>query len=170
MQSSSEEFTLKKLFIYSTLIATIVIAGGCSHKPIKPTDQTGAPLNMDASDGGSSDQGNAMGLKTVHFEYDSSLLPESAKRLLEANAAILKDHPNMHIQIEGNCDQKGGIQYNLALGERRAKSARDFLLDAGIGSDRITIVSFGKEHLLSTGETEADYAKNRRDNFVITRK
>src|SRR5579885_3147970 len=145
----------------------------CSHKGVKPDDNgvssSDLPNGATAGDSPSSDAGNAMGLQTVHFAYDSSLLTADAKSTLKANAAILKSNPSVHIQIEGHCDQRGGIQYNIALGEKRANSAKHYLQDLGISDARITTISYGKERLLDPAETEEAYAKNRRANFVITK-
>jgi peptidoglycan-associated lipoprotein len=111
-----------------------------------------------------------MGLQTVHFPYDSSNLDSEAKNVLRSNAEILKTNSNVKIQIEGHCDARGGIQYNLALGERRAKSVKDYLVDAGVSGNRISTISYGKERLLDPGTSEEANAKNRRANFVITSK
>lgn len=147
---------------------------GCGHKAVKPDESNNVPAadaaGATAGDGSqSSDQGNAQGLQTVHFGYDSNTLSAEAKAVLKANARILKDHPALRIQIEGHCDQRGGIQYNIALGERRASSAKHFLEDQGVAAGRITTISYGKERPLDPAETEEAYAKNRRANFVLTK-
>jgi peptidoglycan-associated lipoprotein len=150
----------------------ILSFASCSSKSVKPDTPPAdaAPDNpVTSTDLQSSDTGNAKGLQTVHFEYDSSILSAEAKSVLKANAAILKNNPSLSIQIEGHCDQRGGIQYNLALGEKRANSAKHFLIDQGIPDGRITTISFGKEHPVDQAETEEAYAKNRRANFVITK-
>jgi peptidoglycan-associated lipoprotein len=143
----------------------------CSHKAIKQDDQVASAASQDSQfkDLGSSDAGNAYGLKTVHFSYDSSLLGAEAKKLLVDDASILKQNAQIRIQVEGHCDQQGGIQYNLALGERRATAVKHYLSDHGVQIDRITTVSYGKEKLLDTSNTEEANAKNRRANLVITR-
>lgn len=146
----------------------------CSQKSVKIDDGTVNSSDLaqgvaSSQDSPSSDAGNAMGLHTVHYTYDSSLLTADAKNTLKSNAAILKSNPSVHVQIEGHCDQRGGIQYNIALGERRANSAKHYLEDLGIAEARITTISYGKERLLDPAETEEAYAKNRRANFVITK-
>jgi peptidoglycan-associated lipoprotein len=162
---------IRRLLIATTVL-TLVIGAGCSGKKTKPEDEGSVPnaASADENHGGDSDSGSAMGLQTVHYPYDSSTLDSEGKSVLKANAQILKDHPNLKIQIEGHCDQRGGIQYNIALGERRANSAKAFLTDAGVSSERVTVISFGKEKPIDPAETEAAYAKNRRANFVITSK
>ena len=76
---------------------------------------------------------------------------------------------NIHVQIEGHCDQRGGIQYNLALGEKRAEAVKKYLIGLGVGGSRIQTISYGKEHLLDSSSTEDAYSRNRRANFVLTR-
>ena len=117
---------------------------------------------------GDSDSGKAMGLQTVHFPYDSFVLDSEAKSFLASNANIMKDKANLKVQIEGHCDARGGIQYNIALGEKRANSVKKYIVDLGVAGDRITVISFGKEKPVDPGTTEEAYAKNRRGNFVIT--
>jgi peptidoglycan-associated lipoprotein len=147
---------------------TALVAGeGCSHKPARPEEPI-APAQGSDTDLGSSDGGNTLGLRTVHFKYDSDILASTDKSVLTEDALILKAHPSIRVQIEGHCDQRGGIQYNIALGERRAKAARDFLMDQGIAGDRLTTISYGKEKPIDSAQTETAYAKNRRDNLVIT--
>lgn len=124
-------------------------------------------LAQDLSD---SDAGRAMGLQTVHYAYDSSVLDATAKGALDENARILKEKSSLKVQIEGHCDERGGIQYNIALGERRASVAKSYLIDKGVNADQLTIISYGKEKPLDAGHTEEAWAKNRRSNFRITEK
>lgn len=105
-------------------------------------------------------------LKEIHFDFDKyNIRPEDAK-ILDANAAWLKSNPSNLVLIEGNCDERGTAEYNLALGERRAKSAMNYLVAQGVQANRITIISYGKERPVCTEHTEACWAKNRRDNFL----
>ncbi|MBI2606931.1 MAG: peptidoglycan-associated lipoprotein Pal [Deltaproteobacteria bacterium] len=124
-------------------------------------------LAQDMSD---SDTGRAAGLQTVHYAYDSSVLDSTAKGTLDENARILKEKSSLKVQIEGHCDERGGIQYNIALGERRASVAKAYLVDKGVGADRVTIISYGKEKPVDQGHSEESWAKNRRSNFRITEK
>ncbi len=152
------------------LLVSFVSLNGCSKKgQVNPEDSvlpsaTGADENWS----GDSDVGKAGGLQTVNFDYDSFTLNEQAQSVLKANAQILKDKASVKVQVEGHCDKRGGTQYNLALGEKRANAVRKFLVDQGIKKARIAIVSFGHEKPLDQGDSESAYAKNRRGNFVIT--
>lgn len=111
-----------------------------------------------------------MGLQTVHFAYDSAVLDSGAKEELRGNAQILKDKSNLKVQIEGHTDERGGIQYNVALGERRANSAKAYLVDQGVSASRVETISYGKEKPIDAGHDDAAWSKNRRANFRITEK
>jgi peptidoglycan-associated lipoprotein len=151
------------------LIMLSCFALGCSHNKPKADNSLDNSAAM-SNDMGSSDTGNAMGLQTIHFPYDSSLVDSNDKVTLTQNADILKSNPTVHIQVEGYCDNRGGIQYNIALGEKRAQAVKHFLQDHGVKGNRVTVISFGKEKPVDPANTEEAYAKNRRANFVITSK
>jgi peptidoglycan-associated lipoprotein len=149
------------------VVATLSFTA-CSKKP--KTDDTNIPsaANADENMNGDSDSGKAMGLQTVHFAYDAFTLDSATKSTLKSNAQILKDKASVKIQVEGHCDNRGGIQYNVALGEKRANSVKKFLQAQGVSADRVTTISFGKEKPIAQGDTEEAYAQNRRANFAIT--
>jgi peptidoglycan-associated lipoprotein len=152
------------------VLISFVSLNGCSKKgQVNPEDSAlPSAAGADENWSGDSDVGKAGGLLTVNFDYDVFTLDDQAKGILRTNAQILKDKPSVKVQVEGHCDKRGGTQYNLALGEKRANSVRKYLVDLGIKKSRISIVSFGHEKPLAFGDSEADYAKNRRGNFVIT--
>jgi peptidoglycan-associated lipoprotein len=108
-------------------------------------------------------------LRDAFYEYDSSTLTEQAREALQASASWLKGYPQYGLLIEGHCDERGTEQYNLALGDRRANAARDYLISLGIDSGRIRTISYGEERPFDTGTTEAAFAKNRRAHLVLTR-
>ncbi len=103
----------------------------------------------------------------VYFEYDSAVLTSDAQALLQKKAQWLQDNPDARVVIEGNCDERGSNEYNLALGDRRAESAKTFLVNLGISPSRLATVSYGEERPVDTGKTESAYAKNRHDHFVL---
>lgn len=109
-------------------------------------------------------------LKPIFFDYDSSDVAGEAQKILDANAEVLKKNRSWVITIEGHCDERGTAEYNLALGERRALSARTYLVSLGIPADRIRTVSYGKEFPFDPGHNEESWARNRRDHFVVTQK
>jgi peptidoglycan-associated lipoprotein len=109
-------------------------------------------------------------LKPVFFAIDSSDLSSSGQTTLQENAGVMKQFGTWQITIEGHADERGSAEYNLALGERRALVARDYLISLGIPATRVRTVSYGKEFPFDPGRDEAAYAKNRRAHFVITAK
>ena len=106
--------------------------------------------------------------KPVFYDYDSSDLSPAGKTALDDNAALLKKYSTWVITIEGHCDERGTPEYNLALGERRAVTARTYLVSLGIAADRLRTVSYGKEFPFDPGHDENAWAKNRRAHFVVT--
>ncbi len=104
----------------------------------------------------------------VYFDYDQSEIRGDAREALDAKLPLLRANPAMRIRIEGNTDARGANEYNIALGLRRANAARRYLVAQGIDNARIDVVSYGEERSVDQGTTETAYAKNRRDDFVIT--
>jgi peptidoglycan-associated lipoprotein len=109
-------------------------------------------------------------LGMVHFDYDKYFIREDAKPVLEANASWLKKFRSTKILIEGHCDERGTEEYNLALGEKRAKSTQDYLISLGISADRIRIISYGKSQPLDPGHNEDAWQRNRRSQFLVIEK
>jgi len=109
-------------------------------------------------------------LKDIHFDFDKYEILPGDTAILKGNADLLKKNPTVKIQIEGHCDERGTTQYNLALGERRANSTRNYLLSLGIPSDCISTISYGEEKPLDPRRDEEAWRKNRRAHFVILSK
>ena len=109
-------------------------------------------------------------LQDAYFDYDASDLRDDARTNLSANAEWLKRYPSIQVLVEGHCDERGTSAYNLALGDRRANAARDYLGSLGVASSRVRTVSYGKERPFCTDATEDCYQQNRRAHFVITAK
>ncbi|MFW6161059.1 MAG: peptidoglycan-associated lipoprotein Pal [Acidobacteriota bacterium] len=109
-------------------------------------------------------------LDMIHFDFDKYFIREDAKPVLSANAAWLEKWSSVKILIEGHCDERGTEEYNLALGEKRAKATYDYLVSLGISPDRIKIISYGKSQPLDPGHNEEAWAKNRRAQFTIIAK
>jgi peptidoglycan-associated lipoprotein len=104
----------------------------------------------------------------IYFDYDKSEIRDDAKAALDSKLALLRANPSMKIRIEGNTDARGSNEYNMALGLRRANAARRYLVAQGIDNARFEVVSYGEERPVDQGTTDDAYAKNRRDDFVIT--
>ncbi len=103
----------------------------------------------------------------ILFEFDSASLSVEAQEILRAKAEWLRENPRARVMIEGHCDERGPNEYNLALGDRRAYSARAFLVDLGIDDARLTTISYGEEQPIDSRSSEEAWAKNRRAHFVI---
>lgn len=166
--------SLRSLLSVLILGMSVALTGcGSSSK----TASSNSDISADASNSGldlelngDSDSSKAGGLRTIFFAYDSSSLSSDARSTLESNVAFLKSNPGVEIQVEGHCDERGGVQYNLALGERRAKAVRDYMVAMGVSGSRVTTISFGKERPLAFGHDDSAWGQNRRANFVVTAK
>lgn len=108
-------------------------------------------------------------LKTVFFDFDKYDLSDNARGVLRNNAAWMTQNSKYYVVIEGHCDERGTIEYNLALGERRAKAVRDYMADLGVDRGRLRVVSYGEEKPADPGHTDEAWAQNRRAEFVIER-
>ena len=106
-------------------------------------------------------------LKDVHFDFDKYDIRPSDTKMLDANAAWLKSNSTMLVLIEGHCDERGTNEYNLALGERRAKATMNYLVSQGVAQNRVSIISYGEERPVCTDHDEACWAKNRRAHFLV---
>jgi peptidoglycan-associated lipoprotein len=107
--------------------------------------------------------------KDIPFDYDSHGISSEAKAMLAANAATLKSRADLKVRIEGHCDERGSDEYNLALGVKRAKSVKDFLIHEGISAERLETISFGESLPLDPGHNESAYSQNRRVHFALIR-
>ena len=168
---------LKRFSSISMLLAAVLLTVSCaSKKPAPDAAQAGGAEGgkMDSNiasqdvafDSTGSDSGKISGLNTVHFDYDSSTLSSETRKQLAENADWIKNNAKVTVQVEGHCDNRGSVEYNLALGERRAKAVKNYLVSLGIDSKRLTIISYGEEKPIAQGDSEEAYAKNRRANFV----
>lgn len=168
---------LKRFSSIAVLTASMFLMVACaSKKPATDAPNAGGAEagKMDSNiasqdiafDSSGSDSGKINGLHTIHFDYDSATLSSGTRKDLAENAEWIKANAKVTIQIEGHCDSRGSVEYNLALGERRAKSVKNYLVSLGIDTKRLTIISYGEEKPIATGDSEEAYAKNRRANFV----
>ena len=105
-------------------------------------------------------------LETIYFDFDKSDLREADREILTRNAGIMLGKLKANVQIEGHCDERGSAEYNLALGERRARSSMKYLVTLGVPAERLSIISYGKEKPADPGHNEEAWAKNRRAQFV----
>jgi peptidoglycan-associated lipoprotein len=108
-----------------------------------------------------------LGLRTVYFDYDQSSLRQDGRDTLRHNYNVLRQRTDVRVELQGNCDERGSSEYNFALGERRAKSVRDYLVQLGVPPSQLTTVSFGEENPAVAGHSESAWAKNRRVDFSV---
>jgi len=126
---------------------------------------------VSSADMGSLDDINKKGiLQPVFFEFDSAEMSSDGQAIMAKNAETMKQFATWVVSIEGHCDERGTAEYNLALGERRALSVRQYLVSLGVASDRLRTVSYGKEFPFDPGHGETSWSRNRRANFVVTAK
>lgn len=107
-----------------------------------------------------------LALQDAFFDFDAATLRQDAKTALENDGKFMEQNSNVNVVVEGHCDERGSVEYNLALGEKRARAAKDYLVSYGIPANRITTISYGKERPFDTGHDENAWAQNRRAHFV----
>jgi peptidoglycan-associated lipoprotein len=177
---------MKKSALVMALLA-MSVAVSCKHKPpVAPVQQpvptepppapapTGAPVQQSEYDRlkvMSADEIDRLKLfDEVHFDYDKADIRESDKAILSKNASTLKKFDFIKVTVEGHCDDRGSVEYNLALGERRAKAASDYLVSLGVPVVQLRTVSYGKEVPLCSDKNEDCWMRNRRGHFTVTEK
>jgi peptidoglycan-associated lipoprotein len=147
---------LKILTVISTGLMLSAMSG-CAHRAVKP-DGEGAPTAQNPA---------PLSLQMTHFAFNRADLTDSGKAALKQDALALSSDPKVKIQARGYCDDRGSVEYNLALGERRAAAVKNYLVSLGIAADRIETVSFGKADPLNPGHNEQAWALNRRASFAV---
>jgi len=193
----TKEIGMKRgiLALLVALSMAALVAGGCANKevvkseeavvpksePVKveaakpepkaePAKQVEAPAEPPKMQQAAKASEAALNFETIYFDYDKSDLRKDAREVLSKNAEILlKSKSDAKIQVEGHCDERGSAEYNLALGERRAKSSLQYLITLGVKADRLSVISYGKEKPAVQGSDEAAWAKNRRAEFVVSK-
>ena len=151
---------MRKAIIFMGLIVFVLAYAGCAEKQITKSEGTASTSEQAVSQGSSA-------LSDINFDFDKSNIRPGDGQILSDHAAFLLKNKHAKIVIEGNCDERGTAKYNLALGDRRAKEAKKYLVNAGVDSKRIKTISYGKERPLDPGHDEDAWAKNRRDHFVV---
>ena len=184
---------VKKSFIVMGVIFSLVLMGACAKKAVreeplvtgtaeeqawgKPAEQTEREaIEQKALEtswkrkkypGMEGEFLESSLLKDIHFGFDRYDLTPKAREILSQNAELLLKHSQLTIQIEGHCNERGTIEYNLALGERRSNSARQYLMAVGVSPDRISTISYGEEMPVDAEHNEEAWAKNRRAHFIV---
>jgi peptidoglycan-associated lipoprotein len=180
---------MRKSIIFLCLIISTLAYAGCAVKQVTECDGTAFAQNESAIRqnekpglaGEPAKQNNSEGqtpresavsqittyLKDIHFDFDQYSIRLEDRQILSSHADYLLENKNVKIIIEGNCDERGTTEYNLALGSKRAQEAKNFLVNFGIDRKRIKTISYGKERPLDSDHNEDAWAKNRRDHFVV---
>ena len=177
--------------VFLVLSCMMFMAGGCAKHEMVKTDQGVAPAasapvkaqvktevvqeqpvkqaKVAESTMGENQKNEELksALAKIYFDFDSYKLSDASRSELVKNATMIKKDSSEKVRIEGNCDERGSDEYNLALGEKRAKAAMEYLVTLGIPAERLTVISYGKEKPADPGHDEAAWAKNRRDDFVV---
>jgi peptidoglycan-associated lipoprotein len=161
------------------LAGALAVLAGCAKKAVQapptpatpppttaPSTPTPTPTPTPAETAPATPASRVEDLKPAFFDLDSYSLSAEARAVLDADARVLRDNPTARVVIEGHCDERGTVEYNQALGERRAQAARDYLVNAGIDGARLSVISYGKERPFATGSDEAAWAQNRRAHFT----
>jgi peptidoglycan-associated lipoprotein len=183
----SKEEKMKHLFIAVLIVLGIIAITGCAHKEVTqvpeqpqvtpaPAPKAEAPKEMvpeapvvtQQPEVTQAERELNTQIEDIHFDFDKSDIKDNAKPILKNLSGTLSANTKTNVVIEGNCDERGTSEYNLALGDRRANAAKSYLVSLGVPSTRIKTISYGKEKPLCTESTEECWAKNRRDHFVLT--
>ncbi|MCK9173948.1 MAG: OmpA family protein [Desulforhopalus sp.] len=167
-------FSMKSALPALLCISALTLAG-CSGKKVAPVEPQAVDENVGAVESldstpvalGIGEGRTTEGMLPVYFAFDSDGIPADQVSRMEVNADFMKKNSTVPVRIEGNCDPRGTKEYNMALGERRALTAKNHLQDLGIGAERLSTVSYGKERLLFPGYDEMAWAQDRRDDFVV---
>ena len=178
---------MKRILSVALLIAGAALLAGCpkKHNVIEPPNAgsqvsgsnqgEGASTSGNALNGDDGTQGGGTGAdapfarKVIYFDFDKSEIKPEFAAVVAAHARNLTSHPNLHMKLEGNTDERGTREYNIGLGERRAQAVRRALMLQGVAESQLTTVSFGAERPAAEGDDEAAWAQNRRVELVYSR-
>jgi len=174
---------VKKLLYAAALAAAVSILLGCGPKPAvepeaeqpeaEPMEERAEPPTAEEP-GATVEPGEVeavpeIGFGRIHFDTDKWNIKEEAREILKKNADLLREHSEIAIIIEGHCDERNTVEYNLALGERRAEATRKYLIKLGIDASRLNTISYGEERSIAYGHDESSWWQNRRAEFAVAR-
>lgn len=166
---------MKRIIVLLLLgIAAFVLVNGCGHPPPPPppppaahVDTTPPPPPPVQPKEEPKPVLQESQFQTVYFDFDKYNLRADAKASLDANFALLQEFADAIVKVEGHCDERGTVEYNLSLGEKRARAVMDYLVGKGIAPARLSIISYGKERPVDPGHNETAWGKNRRAEFKV---
>lgn len=136
------------MLVVTVAIAVVFLSYGCAQKRATTVSKS------------------TKGLQRIHFDFDRSNIKAEYQPVLKSNAAWLQDRSDTRVTIEGHCDERGSVEYNIALGDRRANSAKSYLRNLGVSADRMSTISYGKERPIASCHDESCWWQNRRAEFV----
>jgi peptidoglycan-associated lipoprotein len=166
-----ERFVLPALLCLSLVALTGCGSDSQTDQAMKVDSKAAGPQeSLDSKPLGISEGRTSEGMLPVYFDFDKSDIRKDQVSRIQVNADFMKNKQKYDVRIEGNCDQRGTNEYNMALGERRAQSAKKYLVNLGVAEARLSTISYGKERLLVQGQDEMAWAQNRRDDFVAIQK
>jgi peptidoglycan-associated lipoprotein len=165
---------MAKILTSALLGVALIATAGCTKK-VPPTVVAPGDGPVDGGYGNNDDGAGPMNEQfkraiisnTVHFDFDQFDIDPEARRILDSQAAWLTAHPDARVTIEGHCDERGTREYNLALGDRRANSAKNYLAARGVSPGRITTISYGKERPIALSSDEQSWRENRRAVTIV---
>jgi peptidoglycan-associated lipoprotein len=165
---------MKRSITTLLVTASLIAVAGCAKKPpaqLPPPPSATGPMSQggdgNAVPGSRADFERSVTSNTIHFDLDKYDINGEARATLDSQAAWLTKYPNVPISLEGHCDERGTREYNLALGDRRANSAKNYLASRGVNPSRISTISYGKERPIALGSDEASWAQNRRAVTIV---
>lgn len=159
---------MKSLSLVS-LAVVVSLAAGCKKQPPEVA-QSDLPAPVAAAPAQTVQQAVAAmnaNFARVHFAYDAATLDAASKAALEDNAKIMANHPRITVEVQGHCDERGTVDYNVALGNKRANAVRDYLTNVGVKATRVTTLSYGEEKPMVAGTGEPSWSQNRRAEFRV---
>ncbi len=156
-----------RLAIVPTVLALGLGFVSCSQDEKKP-EEVVSPENADSPGAPDEKSGASVDAKAVFFAYDDYTLSMDAQATLNKLADQLKGNKSAVVQVEGHCDERGSTEYNIALGQKRAQSVKDYLVRLGIEDSRLSTISYGEEKPAAEGHDESSWSKNRRSEFVVS--
>jgi len=159
---------LNLVLLFSIFYSLFSVLTGCAKKKIVKPPEPVTTIEKQAEEPSlrGKEYKNTPQLATVYFDYDDTTLRSDARNILAKNASWLKDNSDVEIIVEGHCDERGTTDYNIALGDRRAKSVRSYLIKLGIKGNRIATISYGEEKPVDAGHDESAWSKNRRGDLL----
>ena len=185
--------------VTAVIVVLFAVMSACAKKPVPPVEQAdiakvekAAGAEVEAIETPAVDEGKgsaesletqviadvdaeplegrtSVGLFPLYFDFDKSLIRSDQVERIEENASFMKNNPSVRVRIEGNCDERGTNEYNMALGQRRAMSGKKYMVNLGVKESRLDTISYGEERLINFGHDELSWSQNRRDDFVITK-